>query len=85
MQIGDVMSGTAPVTTGVPHGSIFGPLLFILYINDIHVASVKFKAILYADDTTLIGPLCSFKCNANNMNDNITLSNNYKCRIETSR
>ena len=86
VQIGDVMSGTAPVTTGIPQGSILGPLLFILYINDIHVASVKFKTILHANDTTLIGQLCSFKCDANNMNDNIiTLSNNYKCRIETSR
>ena len=59
--MGDVLSDTLPISTGVPQGSILGPLLFLLYVNDIHLASDKFNAILYADDTTLVGPLCSFK------------------------
>ena len=61
VQMGDVLSDTLPISTGVPQGSILGPLLFLLYVNDIHLASDKFNAILYADDTTLVGPLCSFK------------------------
>ena len=47
------MSERLKITTGVPPGSILGPLLFIVYMNDIYTVSDSFQAILYADDTML--------------------------------
>ena len=49
-QHNDTSSSVREIEMGVPHGSILGPLLFIIYMNDIHTLREKFTFILYADD-----------------------------------
>ena len=41
------------VTNGVPHGSILGPLFFIILVNDMPTVTKRCKLIIYADDTVL--------------------------------
>ena len=53
MNIGKEYSNHGNLSCGVPHGSILGPLIFLLYVNDM-ARAVDCDLLLYADDSCLI-------------------------------
>ena len=53
-QIGSIVSSKERIVCGVPQGSVLGPLLFLIYVNDMHRSSKEFDFYLFADDTNLL-------------------------------
>ena len=52
-QVGGIDSETDHIEIGVPHGSCLGPLLFLVYINDLPRDIQSSNVSMYADDTSL--------------------------------
>jgi hypothetical protein len=57
VKIGNEMSDFGGVTSGVPQGSVIGPLLFLIFINDL-TSNIRSKVRLFADDCIIYREIC---------------------------
>lgn len=74
VKLGDNISTCLDIVSGVPQGSVLGPKLFILYINDIYKVSNALKLILFADDTNIF-------CSGNDLNQLAETVNNEMSKL----
>ena len=64
------------VSAGVRQGSVFGPLLFLIYINDL-TEGLSTNAKLFADDTSLFSVIHDIQTSANNLNKDLERISNW--------
>ena len=77
-------SSSANISCGVPQGSILGPILFLLYINDFHLCSNFFDFHLFADDTNLFCRDKNLTSLQANINDELYNVNSWLCANKLS-
>ena len=71
----NVSSNLLDITCGVPHGSILGPVLYNLYINDLCNVSELLKFVLFADDTNLFATGYDIYALCNRINQELSKMN----------
>ena len=66
MALNGSFSEHSSIESGVPHGSVLGPLLFLIYINDFE-RNIKSNIIFFADDTMLFSIVIDPEISANDL------------------
>ena len=84
VSIGSSNSDPLPVRCGVPQGSVLGPLLFLIYVNDFQKCSDLQEFHLFADDTNLFSNNANIHDLESNINSELEKVNTWLCANKLS-
>ena len=76
-------SSWLPIRTGLPQGSVLGPLFFLIYINDLP-EGLNFEVKLFADDTSLFSIVKCVKTSASTLNSDLLKIQDWTCQWKMS-
>ena len=83
--VNGVTSNSVNISCGVPQGSVLGPILFLLYINDFHHCSKVFDFHLFADDTNLFCKHKNLTSLQESINNELSNVNSWLCANKLSQ
>ena len=75
--IGNEVSALNAISIGVPQGPVLGPLLFLIYINDLHKCIKYSKTYHFADDTSIIQSHSSLQILSKGINKDLSNLSNW--------
>lgn len=76
-KINNIISSSAAVCSGVPQGSVLGPILYLLYVNDDGCNEVSSQILMFTDDTALINTGSNPELVTASLEQDLNVVNNY--------
>ena len=84
VSLGNTQSDKVNISCGVPQGSVLGPLLFLIYINDFHNCSKQLDFHLFADDANLFFRHKKIDILESNLNNELSKVHSWLCANKLS-